>query len=111
MTFSVRKEPSGVVVVEIEGRLVVSNRQELKGQVLEAIEGGARKFIVDFSGTAYIDSPGLGVLVSVSKAIREAGGQLRLSCLNDDIRELFELAKLDTLFSVAETTEQALETL
>ena len=46
--------------------------------------------------------------MSISKRIREAGGELRLSGLNEDLRSLFELTKLDTLFAIAETPQQAL---
>ncbi len=98
-----------VTVVDVEGQLIVGNRQELKQRVLEQLEGGDRKFIIDFVNTGYIDSSGLGVLVSLSKKIREQGGELRLSSLNEDLRTLFELTKLDTLFRIADTREQALE--
>jgi anti-sigma B factor antagonist len=47
-------------------------------------------------------------LVSISKRIREQGGELRLSGLNEDLRSLFELTKLDTLFAIADTPQQAL---
>ncbi len=99
----------GVTLVEVEGQLIGGNRQELKQQVLEQWEGGDRKFVIDFSNTGYIDSSGLGVLVSLSKKIREQGGELRLSSLNDDLRTLFELTKLDTLFRIAESKDEALE--
>jgi anti-sigma B factor antagonist len=98
-----------VTLVEVEGQLIVGNRQELKQQVLDRLEGGDRKFVVDFANTGYIDSSGLGVLVSLSKKIREQGGELRLSSLNEDLRTLFELTKLDTLFRIADTKEKALE--
>jgi anti-sigma B factor antagonist len=98
-----------VTLVEVEGQLIVGNRQELKQQVLEQLEGGDRKFVIDFAKTGYIDSSGLGVLVSLSKKIREQGGELRLSSLNEDLRTLFELTKLDTLFRIADSKEQALE--
>ncbi len=45
---------------------------------------------------------------AISKRIREAGAELRLSGLNEDLRSLFELTKLDTLFAIAETPQQAL---
>ena len=76
----------------------MGNRQLLKEQVLDQLERGDRKFIVDFSKTDYIDSSGLGVLVTLSKKIREQGGQLSLVSLSEDLRTLFELTKLDTLF-------------
>ncbi len=108
MSFSLTKDPRGVVVVGVEGQLIVGNRQELKAKVLDALEGGARKFVIDFSRTGYIDSSGLGVLVSLSKKIREQGGELRLCGLNEDLQTLFELTKLDTLFSITKTSAEAL---
>src|ERR671930_217316 len=108
MRFTLTKDKSGVVIVGVEGQLIVGNRQELKQNVLDALEAGSRKFIIDFSKTGYIDSSGLGVLVSLSKKIREQGGELRLAGLNVDLQTLFELTKLDTLFTIAKTPEQAL---
>jgi anti-anti-sigma factor len=108
MSFQVSQN-GGITLVEVEGQLIVGNRQELKQKVLEHLEGGDRKFVIDFSNTGYIDSSGLGVLVSLSKKIREQGGELRLSSLNEDLRTLFELTKLDTLFRIADTKDEALD--
>jgi anti-anti-sigma factor len=108
MSFQVSQD-GDVTLVEVEGQLIVGNRQELKQQVLEQLEDGDRKFVIDFANTGYIDSSGLGVLVSLSKKIREQGGELRLSSLNEDLWTLFELTKLDTLFRIADTKEQALQ--
>ena len=98
-----------VVIVEVEGQLIVSNRQELKQRVLDEAEQGARKVLVDFAGTGYIDSAGLGVLVSLAKRLRELGGDIRLANLNDDLKTLFELTKLDTLFAISDSRERALD--
>ena len=87
-----------VTLIEVRGQLIVGNRQLLKERVLDQLERGDRKFILDFSKTDYIDSSGLGVLVTLSKKIREQGGQLSLVSLSEDLRTLFELTKLDTLF-------------
>jgi anti-sigma B factor antagonist len=100
MGFSVRKD-GDTCVVAVEGQLLVGYRQELKQRVLDELDRGERKFLVDFGQTGYIDSSGLGVLVSLSKRIRELNGDLRLSNLNDDLKTLFELTKLDTLFQIA----------
>ena len=108
MTFNVKQEDGGVTVVDVDGQLIVGNRQDLKRIVLEELEKGERKFLVDFTNTGYIDSSGLGVLVSLSKKIREQGGELRLASLNEDLKTLFELTKLDTLFNIADSREEAL---
>jgi anti-sigma B factor antagonist len=108
MGFSQTKDSSGVLVVQVDGQLIVGNRHELKDLIQSALDKGERRLLIDFSRTGYIDSSGLGALVSISKRVREAGGELRLSGLNDDLRSLFELTKLDTLFAITETPEQAL---
>jgi len=107
MSFTVVKERE-TVVIEVDGQLVVTNRQEFKQVVLDEVERGARSFVVDFSGSAYIDSSGLGALVSLGKRIREAGGDLRLAALNEDLRTLFELTRLDALFPLFATRADAL---
>jgi len=96
------------VVVDVDGQLIVGNRHELKEMVLEELEGGVRNFIVDFALTGYIDSSGLGVLVGLSKRVREADGTLRLTSLSHDLLRLFELTKLDTLFTIRGSVEEAL---
>ena len=92
MGFTLSKDPRGVVVVGVDGQLIVGNRQELKQKVLDALEGGARRFVIDFTKTGYIDSSGLGVLAG----------------LNEDLQTLFELTKLDTLFAITKTPAEAL---
>lgn len=108
MAISVSRSEDQVTVVTVEGQLIVANRQELKQALQDALDGGARKFVVDFGPTAYIDSSGLGALVSINKKVREAGGELRLAGLNEDLRSLFELTKLDTLFTISATATEAL---
>jgi anti-sigma B factor antagonist len=107
MAFTATKDAAGVYLIRVEGQLIVGNRQELKAAVQEALDHGERRFVIDFSRTGYIDSSGLGALVSISKKVREPGGELRLSGLNEDLRSLFELTKLDTLFAISDTAERA----
>lgn len=108
MSVTATTSEQGVVIVAVEGQLIVGNRQDLKNLVHEALDRGDRKFVVDCTRTGYIDSSGLGALVSMSRKVRESGGELRLAGLNEDLRSLFELTKLDTLFRIIDTPEQAL---
>jgi anti-sigma B factor antagonist len=107
MSFSLDRKDD-VVVVTVTTQLVVTNRQEFKQAVLDAMEQGARLVIVDFSQAGYIDSSGLGALVSLSRRLRDAGGDLRLVGLNDDLRTLFELTRLDALFPLYASHADAL---
>lgn len=108
MTISLSRSSDQVTVVTVEGQLIVANRQELKAAVQDALDAGDRKFVIDFGPTAYIDSSGLGALVSINRKVREGGGELRLAGLNEDLRSLFELTKLDTLFAISPNATEAL---
>ncbi len=92
----------GAILLNVGEQLVSRGRQELRDAVLAELEKGENRFVIDFSRTGYIDSAGLGVLISISKQIREHGGDLMLTNLNEDLRSLFQLTKLDTLFGIIE---------
>ncbi len=102
MSFSIKKQAE-VVVVDVEGQLIVGNRQELKQKVLDELEKGEKKFLIDFSQTGYIDSSGLGVLVSLSKKIREQGGELRLANLRHSVSDLRHTGARAREFLMAES--------
>ena len=108
MGFSKTTSGAGVAIVRIDGQLIVGNRQELKTLVQEGLDRGERRFLIDCGRTGYIDSSGLGALVTLSKKVRDLGGELRIAGLNEDLRALFELTKLDTLFHISPTAEEAL---
>ena len=93
------------VLLDIGEQLVIRSRQEFRDAVIAELEKGERKFVIDFARTGYIDSAGLGVLISVSKQVRAEGGELSLINLNEDLRSLFHLTKLDTLFGIIEPTD------
>ena len=96
MNFSVERH-GNTLVVGVPGQLIVANRHQLKQRVLDELEKGERAFLIDFAHTGYVDSAGLGALVSLRKRVRERGGELRLANLNDDLKQLLRLTKIDTL--------------
>ena len=96
MDFSVKRH-GDTLVVGVPGQLIVANRQQLKERVLDELEKGERAFLIDLADTGYVDSAGLGALVSLRKKVRERGGELRLANLNDDLKQLLRLTKVDTL--------------
>jgi len=96
------------VVVSAERRLVVGNRQDLKSAVVEELEGGRRALVIDFGLTDLIDSGGLGALVTLYRHAEDLGGTLVLANLSEELSTLLRLTKLDTIFTVAPTVEEAL---
>ena len=97
-----------VTVFEVSRELTLENRDELKRTVRIRLDAGDRKFVLDFHRTGFVDSSGLGVLVSLSKRIREEEGELRLVGLSEELRTTFELTRLDTLFQICESRAAAL---
>ena len=106
---SVRIQPHGnAAVVTAERRLVVGNRQALKSAVVHELENGRRAVVIDLGETDLIDSGGLGVLVTLYRQAEELGGVLVLANLSDELSGLLRLTKLDTIFTVAGTIDDAL---
>lgn len=97
-----------VTVVEVVRDLTLGSREELKETVGARLEAGDRKFVLDFAHTRFIDSSGLGALLSLSRRIRQTGGELYLAGLNEEVRVLFELTRLDRLFQITGSRAAAL---
>lgn len=95
MPSSVHRDDNATVVT-IDDTLFANNRLEFRQLVLDEIAHGSRNVRVDCQRAIYMDNSGLGVLVSLAKTIRERGGDVHVANLNDDLRTLFELTKLDT---------------
>lgn len=85
----------------LDPALIVGNRQAFKQQVCDLIACGRSHVVLDLTQCGYIDASGLGVLVSIAKKLREAGGSLLLEHVNEDVRALFGYTKLDTIFAIA----------
>ncbi len=96
MSFTTRKD-GDIVVVDVAQQVVAANAAELEATVLRELQAGERHFRLDFARAVYVDSAGFGVLVSLAKHMREHGGELRVANLNEDLRTLFKLTKLDQL--------------
>jgi anti-sigma B factor antagonist len=95
MEFLVHRR-GNTVVVDVPQTLVVGNRQELKQLILAPLERGTRQFVVDLRRTTYVDSAGLGALIVTRKKVVAEGGEMWLANVNDDMRRLLSLTKLDT---------------
>ena len=98
-------------VISLTGEVDLYTAPEFKQQLLEVIGQGAREVIVDFSGTTFIDSTTLGVLVGGVKRLRTNDGQLSLVCSDRNITKIFEITGLDRVFTIYATREEAVSKL
>jgi anti-sigma B factor antagonist len=84
----------------IEDELSVRTRQQLKLRVVDALAEGATSVILNASSCGYIDTSGLGVLVSINKKCRDAGATMVLEHLNAEMRVFLAHVKLDTVLPI-----------
>ncbi|MGY4384228.1 anti-sigma B factor antagonist [Pedobacter sp. UYP24] len=87
----------------------LSKSESFKEIVFKEIESGTRKLIISFEHVEYLDSSFLGALVAILKNLVPKEGKLMLIELNNDIRNLFELTRLDKIFDLKNSLETALE--
>ena len=97
-------EKDGVLVFQVDGEINISTSPELKKQFEKQ---SSKKVVVDLLKVNYIDSSGLATLVEILKKPKMQSGSLCLSGLSDKVKSLFEITKLDKLFQVAASQDEA----
>ena len=108
MNFGIKTESDqGVTVIALTGEVDLYTAPELKEELVRVIDDGARRIVIDFRDTTFIDSTTLGVLVSGLKRLRPQGGNLALVITDNNIRKIFEITGLDRVFSIHEQRGEA----
>jgi anti-sigma B factor antagonist len=92
----ITKRPNGVAVVQPTGRIDTHSALAFKKRIGEAIDSGYRWLVIDFSAVTFLDSTGLGALVTSMKRAQELGGDLRLAQVPHTVRMMIELTSLQS---------------
>ena len=95
----VEKLQDGVKIV-VAKDFAIKEAAELREQAYELISQGSRNFTMDFSNCDFIDSSGLGVLVSIYKRCAEKGGAVRILHVKPPVMKVFQLTRLDKVFDI-----------
>jgi anti-sigma B factor antagonist len=99
---------NGIHVLHARGSLTLGVGNPVLRETIKNLAGGAPLLIVlDLGETSYIDSAGLGELVSSYTSITSTGGRLALAALQKRVVDLLKITKLLTVFEVFDTVEQA----
>jgi anti-sigma B factor antagonist len=101
----------GVLVVLVEdSRLDGANSEVFKERLLQFVDEGYDKFVLNLSNVEFIDSKGIGVLVSVHKKLM-GSGKCCLCNLKINVRKTFSISRIDRLLLIYPTEDQALAAL
>ena len=91
------------------GRMDAQVSGLLKDRIQELLDKGTTQLVVDMEGLEFLDSSGLGALVSCLRRIKEKKGEMKLAGLRPDVHAIFEITRVSRLFHICETVPDALE--
>ena len=95
----------------VEGQLDTKTCFDLESAILDQINTGARRIVVDCERLVYIYSAGLRALMMAVRKLKPIGGKLRLSSIQDELVNSLKIAGALSLFCVVESLEQAIDEL
>lgn len=107
--YSKRTTPSGVTVIRPEGRLNMVAAPSLRRELHDLVGAGNTRLVVDLAGTDFIDSSGLGALISGLKVARQAGGDLRIAAPTSQVETVLTLTNLNRVLKSHESADAAFD--
>jgi anti-sigma B factor antagonist len=103
------RQRDGVTIIDLKGKITIgSGDVELRNAVLQAVNNGAKKILINLSEVTTIDSSGVGELVSSYTAAKNRGAQLKLVNLPPKVQDVLTVTQLITVFDVYDTEDEAI---
>ncbi|HYK19529.1 MAG TPA: STAS domain-containing protein [Pyrinomonadaceae bacterium] len=103
------RQAGDVTVLDMSGKITIGEGSvALRTAIRRLLEEGKKRILLNLAGVSYIDSSGIGELVSSFTAITNAGGQLKLLNLTQKLQDLLTITKLLTVFDVYDSEAEAL---
>ena len=98
---SITRQVNGITIVDLSGRITLGEGSVLlRDLVRDLVTKGQRKILLNLGDVTYIDSSGIGELVSAFTTVRNQGGELKLLNLTKKVHDLLQITKLYTVFDV-----------
>ncbi len=101
-------DKNGITVIELEGRLDAGAAPGLKNKFRE-LSAKQRNFVLDLAKMEYVDSTGLGCIVACLKTVSELNGDVKLACLKDKPRMIFEITRAYKIFDIFDDLNAAVD--
>lgn len=95
-------------MLEVGGEVDIYTAPKLRERLVELIDAGNDRIVVDLEGVGFMDSTGLGSLVAGLKRIRERDGELSIVCTREPVLKVFGITGLDRVFAVHTSVGDAL---
>lgn len=113
MTFSyTTSQQEGITIFKLEGEIIdKSQTTALIEQITQLIASGKKHIVLELAGIRYMNSSGLNVLVNILTKARNAGGDVSVCNISAKVKDLLVVTKLDTIFHILPSVEEAVERL
>lgn len=102
------EKKDNILVISLVGRLDANTSTQFQEKIISDIDTGETNLAIDFSQLDYISSAGLRILLMAAKKITTLHGQMVLFDLQNQIREVFDIAGFSTIFKIYQTEDEAL---
>lgn len=104
------RQVDGVTVVDMSGRITLGEGSVvLRDTIRDLVGKGQKKILLNLGDVTYIDSSGIGELVSAFTAVRREGGELKLLNLTKKVHDLLQITKLYTVFDIKDDEATAIK--
>ena len=100
MEFYYHEVDNDVLIISADGGIDRHTSREFTNQILELVEGGMTKIIIDCEKLTYISSWGLGVLLRLHKRAKAAGGEVKIANVHNHIIAVLEITHLNKIFAI-----------
>lgn len=104
------REVGDVTIIDLSGRITLGEETNaVRKNIRELVAKGIKKIVLNLADVSYIDSSGVGELVSSYTAVRNAGGELKLLNLTKKVHDLLQVTKLYTIFDIKDNEFMAVK--
>ena len=103
------RQVDGITIVDLSGRITLGEGSVvLRDTIKDLLGKGSKKILLNLGDVSYIDSSGIGELVSAFTSVQRQGGELKLLNLTKKVHDLLQITKLYTVFDVKDDEAQAI---
>ena len=95
-------------IVSVAGEINLARSNQFQEDVAAVVSDGPKRLVLDLSGVTFMDSSGIASLVKMLSRVRAAGASMHLAGMSDRVRSLFEITRLDQVFKIYATCDEAL---
>ena len=104
-----RRDEGSVTIIEPKGKITIGEGDvALREEIVKLLADNKKNLVLDLGGVSYMDSAGVGELVSVFTSVKNRGGELKLASLTKKIQDLLSITQLMTIFETYDDASQAI---